>query len=89
LKFQDSAPICWTSDLSSHGVRFYINPQQRKAITIGESIEFELALSPDVTLAERRSVWCVGKVVRAVGTNDGLLEFATQIVDYRFDGGRA
>jgi hypothetical protein len=89
LKFQDSNPTCWTSDLSSHGVRFFINPLQRKALTIGESVEFEIALSPDVTLAERRSVWCVAKVVRAAGSDDGVLEFATQILNYRFDGGRA
>jgi len=70
-----------TEDLSSHGLQFSLMDEQESRVP--DVLELTLTLSPEVTLANPREVWCQVRVVRKIRSQIKGVGIAAKIEAYR------
>ncbi len=77
----ESVKTVETKDVSSRGVFFYLDSDVQE----GSQIEFTLTLPPEITLTEKISVHCLGRVVRVKhSAEDKRMGVACVIEHYDF-----
>jgi PilZ domain len=77
----------YTKDVSNRGVYFYL-PSADIGL-LDHDLEFQLEMSPEVTLSSWCSIRCRGRLVRKEETNADLTGVAAEILRHAILGGPA